>query len=219
MQGELFKLGSSGPVVEASRLSQPETTWLDRFRITLRLDHLSVVSILALVLYVLVFSFGVEKGKRMTLHEQETQKAKQEGLTKEVVLASVVEQDTLNKEGAPTTKELIPAVSSPEQKIKTSITGSGSTGRFTIQVATFNSKMRAEQEIKKLQEKGYHGFIIPGRKIYQVCVEMFEDVITAREKLAQLKSEGFLRRAWRNSNTPFHLEVDNLRTPGETLKK
>ena len=179
MQGELFNLGVSGKVApEASKFSQPPTNWLDRFRVTLRLDHLSIAAIFALVLYVLVFSFGVEKGKRMALRELEAQKIKQVEVAKELS-----QTDAL---------ALKPPVLSP---VLAKPTVSGPViGRFTIQVITFSSKdrARAEQAVQKLKEKGYQSFTITGKKTLQVCVETFEDAGIAREKLTQLKSDGFV---------------------------
>ena len=46
--------------------------------------------------------------------------------------------------------------------------------------------------MKKLREKGYQSFIIAGKKTFQVCVEIFEDAGLAREKLTQLKADGFV---------------------------
>ena len=178
MQGELFNLGGAETIVDASKPAEPSLTWLDRFRVTLRLDHLSIVAIFALVLYVLVFSFGVEKGKRMALGELEAQKAKQEVLTQE--LAQVKQPPAVQSSIANPKVHEPPTSSVPL------------TGRFTIQVVTFNTKSRAEQEVKKLKDKGYQSFIISSKKAQMVCLELFEDAGLAREKLTQLKAEGFV---------------------------
>lgn len=169
MQGELFQM--SGSVTDASKLSLSQPSWLDRFRVTLRLDHLSILGVSALVLYVLVFSFGVEKGKRMALRELAAEKAKQEEMTPPVVAVSTL----------PT-----PPVSGP--------TPSPAVGKYTIQVITFTSQSRAEEEVRKLKEKGYPSFIIPGGRFFQVCVDRFETLNEARQKLFLLKEEGFAPR-------------------------
>ena len=182
MQGELFNLGApQAATVNVSTLSESRSNWSDRFRITLRLDHLSIVAIFALVLYVLSFSFGVEKGKRIILREIEAQKTRQEETAKE--LAEVKMAGVLATPAVQPVAAKIPAMPPLQGAM---------TGRFTIQVITFNQKVRAEQEVKKLKDKGYQGFIIAGKKSFQVCVESFEDSALAKEKLTQLKADGFI---------------------------
>lgn len=179
MQGELFQI--SGAAVEPSKVSVNQLSWVDHFRVTLRLDHLSILSISALVLYVLVFSFGVEKGKRMGIRELEAEKAKKEILSRELSQAGAFVQ--LPQEKASTAevpKEVLPEV----QPAK-------GAGRYTIQVITFLSQSQAEEKVKKLKEKGHRSFIIPGGRYFQVCVDMFETMTEARQKLLRLKAEGF----------------------------
>ena len=188
MQGELFNLGGATTIVDASKPAESPVNWLDRFRVTLRLDHLSIVAIFALVLYVLVFSFGVEKGKRIALRELEAQKARQEVLTQELTQVKQVPPVpvAIPKE----TKEIVAAPIPKAPELPAS--SIPLTGRFTIQVVTFNTKSRAEQEVKKLKDKGYQSFIISSKKAQMVCVELFEDAGLARQKLTQLKAEGFV---------------------------
>ncbi len=183
MQGELFNLGMpQAATVNVSSLSERKSNWSDRFRVTLRLDHLSIVAIFALVLYVLSFSFGVEKGKRIILREIEAQKTRQEETAKEP--AEVKTAGALTMSGVQPVAAKIPATPPLQQ--------GAIAGKFTIQVITFNQKIRAEQEVKKLKDKGYQGFIIPGKKSFQVCVESFEDSALAKEKLTRLKADGFI---------------------------
>jgi len=152
--------------------------------VTLRLDHLSVLGISALVLYVLVFSFGVEKGKQIALRELEAKRTEAAALQESLVEAV---RDT-----APSMplKET-PAVDPPPSPKVAEVTPSSRVGRYTIQVITFTSQLRAEEEVKKFQEKGYPSFIIPGGRFFQVCVDRFENLTEARQKLLRLQAEGF----------------------------
>lgn len=183
MQGELFKM--AGPVTEASSPSVSQPSWLDCFRITLRLDHLSMIGISALVLYVLVFSFGVEKGKGITLRELEAEKAKGElsALPPPAtpLLDKAKPEETGNSPKTPlAVTSVAPQTLSPQK-----------TGKYTIQVITFTSQSRAEEEVRRLKEKGYQSFVIPGGRFFQVCVDAFENLTEARQKLMRLKIEGF----------------------------
>ena len=195
MQGELFSVGTARPVVDLPKISQPQVNWLERFQITLRIDHLSIVAIFALVLYVLVFSFGVEKGKGMVIKELEAGKAKQEEAARQLTQAEPVSEPASPKnEGIKQNLQATPLTLPHPKGVEITAPKGLAAGRFTIQVVTFNTKSRAEEEVKKLKAKGHQSFIISGKKTYQVCVEFFEDVGLAREKLGQMKSEGFVPR-------------------------
>jgi len=185
MQGELFKM--SGPVTEASQLSAGQANWLERFRVTLRFDHLSIFGVSALVFYVLVFSFGVENGKRIALRELQAEQEKKESLLRELRSA----ETPAPKETLP--PEVVPPPEAAEDSPLPAV------GKYTIQVITFLSQRRADEEVKKLKEKGYSSFIIPGGRFFQVCVDRFENMSEAREKLIQLRagrlapSDAFIR--------------------------
>ena len=182
MQGELFQM--SGAVTEASKVSSNQSRWIDLFRVTLRLDHLSVLSISALVLYVLVFSFGVEKGKQIALGELEAQRREAAAVKESSVEAVPEAVRPAPLKEAPSVDPL----ASPEV---VEVTPSPGVGRYTIQVITFTSESRAEEEVKRFQEKGYQSFIIPGGRFFQVCVDRFENLTEAREKLLRLRAGGF----------------------------
>ena len=187
MQGELFEVG--GPVVDASKISsKPTGGWKDAFRVTLRLDHLSVVAICALVMYVLVFSFGVEKGKRFAFEELRAEKAKKEMAEKELARALIGQETPLPAPGLG--MSALAQVSEKPQKEDGTLEA---TGRYTIQVITFKSQALAEEKVRQFKEKGYQSFIIPSGKYFQVCIESFESTRKAQEKLVELRAEGFAR--------------------------
>jgi cell division septation protein DedD len=179
MQGELFEV--KAPMLDASKLSQPG--WIDRFRITLRLDHLAVGAILALVLYVLVFSFGVEKGKRFALAELAAKELAS-------VTSSLQEAAPLPASAEPAlVPEEIPAPQ--ETALETAPEPSQVTGKYTIQLITFTSRAKAENEVKRLEKLGHRSFIIPGGKFYQVCIDAFQEMSEAKDGLTRLKADGF----------------------------
>ncbi len=187
MQGELFK-DSSRPGIEYPKPS-PAESWLNRFRITLRIDHLSVIAISALILYVLIFSFGVEKGKRMAFREQEAEQVRQKKIAEdlqEVQTETSIAEPALvsGQETSEPAEETMPVPAPTESGL------SVLTGKYTIQTITFTSRPKAEEEIKKLKAKGYRAFMIPSGKFFPVCVEAFETMSEAKEKLRELQSEG-----------------------------
>lgn len=191
MQAELFEM--SGPVVDAARIAKPSSGWMDQFRVTLRIDHLLIGGILALVLYVLVFSFGVEKGKRYAMDELKAEKMKQEQISKELIelkpllpssVTPVKTSDSELKTAPPTSQTASPSLA------LTVASAVPLNGQYTIQLITFKSRKRAEQEVERLKKLGYQGFIIPQGKFFQVCTDAFKNLGEAREELMRLRSEG-----------------------------
>lgn len=75
----------------------------------------------------------------------------------------------------------------PQRQTKPSI----SSGFYTIQVATFQSKNRAETLIKRLKDEKYSDLYIKTRgKWFEVCVGRFESYSKARgETLSKLRKE------------------------------
>lgn len=185
MQGELFDITGSGN--QTSQAVSPQPGWSERFRITLRLDHLSIGAILALVLYVVVFSFGMEKGKRFALDELRASQKKQETVENTHLIS---ERDTVSVSVSPV--ELKRKDAAPQALPKESVLpATAAAKKYTIQLITYTSRSRAEQEVKHLKDSGYEGFIIPGGKFLQVCVDGFENMNDARKKLMGLKRAGF----------------------------
>lgn len=187
MQGELFSVKTAGSISDSSRLNQAQPNWLDRFQFTLRLDHMAVAAISALVLYVLVFSFGVEKGKQMAAKEIRAERIKQRQIAQELLKSQAA---------APAVLPVVPRVHEPPTAPVSAPSvpaepRAAFNAKYTIQVITFTSRTRAEEEVKKLKDKGFSGFIIPGGKFFQVCVDGFEKMSDAKAKLLQLKQDGF----------------------------
>ena len=195
MQGELFEASQS--VAQAAKIQKSRTpNWLDLFQVTLRIDHLMIGSISALVLYVLVFSFGVERGKRYATDEIRSEKLRQEQIAQELPAPSLsvsMPKDTTSSKstslpvpsqaGAPATKE----VPTPATKIDSALPLSG---EYTIQIVTYKSKRQAEERVERLKNMGVRGFIVPQGKFFQVCADAFVDMKAARQKLTELKAEG-----------------------------
>ena len=195
MQGELFEASQS--IAQAAKIQKSRTpNWLDLFQVTLRIDHLMIGSISALVLYVLVFSFGVERGKRYATDEIRVEKLRQEQIAQELpapLLSVSMPKDTTSSKGsslpvpsqasAPTAKE----TPTPATKIDSALPLSG---EYTIQIVTYKSKRQAEERVDYLRKTGVRGFIVPQGKFFQVCADAFIDMKEARQKLTKLKAEG-----------------------------
>ena len=181
MQAELFEVAGSG--LGASRVSRVQTSWLSQVQVTLRIDHLLIGGILALVLYVLIFSFGVEQGKRYASVEVRAEKAKAAPAAQAETASSV---RSIQEATAPAS---IPVPAQP--LLPADITTAPIAGKYTIQLITFVSRPRAEEEIERLKKKGFEAFIIPQGRFFQVCAERFQSAKEAEKRLTELRTGGF----------------------------
>ncbi len=203
-QGELFEVSRAMEEKTSERFSKARTGWMDQFQVTLRLDHLSIFAILALVLYVLVFSFGVEKGKSFALDELAAQKDKEAQIAKELAekpatLPPAV-SETPKPAPAPAPIPVLPSPPKPDPRlpdgqgqaspavVPTAVTG----GKYTLQLVTYVAESRAQKEVERLKSIGLAAFILPVGIKFQVCAFGFESFKEAKEKLTTLKKEGFV---------------------------
>jgi len=201
MQKELF---AAVPVAALSdSFSQQKNSFLNRTRLSLRLDQMLAFVIGLLVIYVFVFSFGVETGKRYSTAELMAERAKRERVTEELSRkltegqqSAVIAIDAAKSSTQTATQgSITPAISSPSIKevVTPATQESGKpAGRYTIQTITVASKNTAEREIQKLAGMGHKAFVIPGGKKLQICVDGFESQKEASRAMKQLKNQGHI---------------------------
>lgn len=207
MQSDLFEIP---PPISVSQPPQ-KLAFLERSRISLRLDHFVLCVIVLMVFYVFIFSFGVEKGKRFAMAELKAERAKRQYVTEELT-KRVFEARDASQMGMQPGKLLSAAapasrIASSENSPKGAAEGTGMISnppanpapektivvvpaKYTIQLITYTSSKPAGEKIKMLAEKGKKAFIIPSGKFKQVCVDGFQSKANATETLRQLQSEG-----------------------------
>lgn len=181
---------------------QEKTDFLNKYKITLKLDQAIVAVISLLIIYVFVFSFGVESGKRYAMAEIRSERAKRERMAQELgekifanngAVQTATVSSRIDHSEAAVSSVAQPAVSTQAVSTEASapkapaVTASG---KFSIQIITFTAKSAAEQMIKKLASNGYQGMIIPSGKFLQVCVTGYETRESANLALTQLKAKG-----------------------------
>ncbi len=188
MQTELFDLPSPRTLSEEPAVAK--TSFLEKTFLTLRLDQAIGLALVLLVLYVLIYSWGVEKGKRSSPDTQvirsvpaavfpaEVPPAVVEMRSKEEV-SIAMPSASLPVEAPMTVAELpkpVAQVSKPD-------------GKFTIQHVTYITQSAADREIQKLSKMGYKAFVIPSGKHLQVCIAAFQTRQEAAEGLKQLRAK------------------------------
>jgi len=182
MQHDLF--GPAAPPPHAAYCAPPKADFLEKHRFSLRFDQAIVAFIGLLMVYVLVFSYGVEKGKRFAVAELKAERAKRESMAQEF------RQKLYEKDGAPTSPAAQTPAAQEDRPDSEPAAGDLPRGMYTIQVITFKSPSAAAREIGRYAEKGRRGFVIPSGSFHQVCIDRYETREKANQVLKELKGEG-----------------------------
>ena len=197
-QFELFP-ASAGP--DTHRAYKPRYLFSN---LTLSLENLVIVGIFVLMGGVVSFSLGVEKGKRLSRLNVETQGS-------HAVAAAVLETGLNSRDAAKTTNGL--SSSSLKSGVKTQETPKKTTTKiinpaptppsrtqepadaspeilnegYTIQVASFKSLKYAQQEAADLKKRGYDIIVLPKKGYSIVCVGKFSHKDEAKVLISRLK--------------------------------
>jgi len=190
MQTELFDLPSPQTFSEDSPALQP--SFLEKTFITLRLDQTIGLTLVLLVVYVLTFSWGVEKGKKSSQGSQVIRPVAAEAPSPEVpqtVVASVVTTPSATMIDESVPKEVPITVAELPKPVAKVLKPDG---KYTIQHVTYITQSAADREIQKLAKMGYNSFVIPSGKHLQVCIAAFQSRQDASRLLRQLRSQGLV---------------------------
>jgi len=181
MQPELFELSSPRVSEEAAPL---KPTFIERTSFNIRLDQAIGLAIVLLVFYALTFSWGVERGKRLSFETRAV--VKPATMTVETVAASEEPAPFLAKVKEPIPKETpIPVSELP----KPAVAVSKLVGKYTIQYVTYVTQSAADREVQRIAKLGHSSFVIPSGKHFQVCIEAFQTRQEASQLLKQLKAQ------------------------------
>ena len=190
MQTELFDLPSPRALSEESPVSK--TSFLEKTFITLRLDQAIGLTLALLVIYVLTFSWGVEKGKRSLRESQGIRPVSAEAVSpaaSQTIIASVAKTPSVVMTDESVPKE-VPITVSELPKPAAQVVRPD--GKFTIQHVTYITQSAADREIQKLAKRGYSSFVIPSGKHLQVCIAAFQSRQDASQLLRQLRAQGLV---------------------------
>ncbi len=180
--------------------------FIERARLSISLDKLLFGLLAGLIFFVLVFSLGVQYGKRSAL----------ESLLKSERSAGSQTPGTLARvRGEPRAPTVLGALLTPAEVPAKIETGAGvpveepvprvdawgsamDTGAvaepleragYTIQLITYLALERAAREVERLRQDGFDSFIIPSGQFFQVCADTFESREAAKGRLAQVKQD------------------------------
>ncbi len=199
MQRDLF----NDPLTETENSLPAESGgFLHKFQITLGMDQILLASISLIAYSCLIYGLGVWTGSRVSLKDlfnrpshvtvpvpaplTEAPKAAE---TVDPVKVSISAGTTENK------ADINAESSSPEKSSAIEVVNltaaSSVKGKFTIQVVAYKQLNEANRFSEKLSQKGLQSFVLTQKSYHNVCVANFLSKQTARQFLAQLKSQGW----------------------------
>ena len=170
-QGELFaefqtQQAKGAPYLKKGMLSGK------KFTLNLSYENIILVFISLIMLLVIFFSLGVEKGKRLVQNNRrehstrlKNEISEEETMVKNNAMSEKKESDTA--EYKRTVSEEIEIEGKREAKEKTTILP---LKPYTIQVVAFKKTESANREMERLKNKGFDTFLIHSDKWIQVCV-------------------------------------------------
>jgi cell division septation protein DedD len=199
-QFELFP-GSPGSCDEATRPRYLFT------HLTLSLENLVVAGIVSLVVLIVAYSFGVEKGKLVAedFGHQERGAATAVSVNNRQPTALEEKQPSARQAPAETVLEpvrMIAEVTAGSDASRTAAeavqkVAENISGKYTIQVASFRKEKHAREEADVLKQKGYEILVLPKGDYSIVCVGKFENKDEAKsfsKKLKQQYKDFLIRR-------------------------
>lgn len=160
------------------------------------------VGIAVIMLMVLVFSLGVERGKRLVAQPAAEKVAEQ---LKPVAVAQEPKPEpeaakpatgvgVISLERVDAEKPKVPA---PPPAESGAARVRKNTNIFTLQIVAYRSKKTAQKEINKLSEKGFDPFIITEGGYYQICVGEYRNKDELKKRLGELQKNykgSFIRK-------------------------
>ena len=117
------------------------------------------IIIIAFIISLISFSLGVEKGKKLT------------------------------KQAQSKTELEVEQIISPEPLLEEKLEIKQDISRYTVQVASFKTKLYAQKEAKRLEKKGLRALVMPKGNYVIVCVGDFTEKKQARIAQNQLKDK------------------------------
>lgn len=182
-QGELFSEFETEKTKKPGYLFRRDIELGKKITLNLSYENLLLFAIVFIMLLVVFFSLGVEKGKRVAVtHVKVEAYSRLHGLAEEERLADAegkVTAPVIDKSDVPKVAKTIETAEEKE--------GDVSAKKYTVQVIAFKNAENAEKEMRRLKNEGYEAFIIPSKEWLQVCVGRYGNMEQSKADFEVLK--------------------------------
>ena len=181
-QFELFPVKSQDSAGTPGRIRSPIND------LTLSVENIIVVCIVLMMAFILLFSFGVERGRRIASASQGPVKANEGEIAKPFVreATETIEVKIDPKELVSENEEAVEDREIIQVPIEKQLTEEQ---LFTVQVASFKTKSHAQKEAESLGKMGTETFVLPKGSYTIVCVGKFAERAKADKFSRTLKSK------------------------------
>lgn len=198
MQKDLFDSQKSNlpPITDTEKANFLQST-----KITLALDQILFIFIGLLVTVVIVYTMGVERGKRF---ERTKVSRSYSGVMQAPVAVSLSREPLISPmsvdlslassastpvQSATAVKKAFPhSEASSMIPAKLADLSAKPNGKYTLQIIAYKQKSIAEALNQKLQKQGLHSFVYQAGQYYNVCADGFESRQQAAAYLKDLKT-------------------------------
>lgn len=154
------------------------------FAVTLRIDKLVFISIAIIMMMVIVYALGVERGRFVTAR----------------MAAPARAVKTLTAKTTPETRPQ--AVNAPDaaaavvKETTAAMVKDTAVKPYTIAVASLSKKETAIEESAKMKAKGFDAFVVYSKPYYVVCVGAFADKTSNTSQAELINVKRFRRDAY-----------------------
>jgi len=193
-QGELFAEFETLSTKKRSYFFRQEMTLEKKIILNLSYENLILFFIVFIMLLVIFFSLGVEKGRRSALRTGQiiVDKSAPNVIEKKMPIeekkVEIVTSETVQMKEAEGTK----TSKATDEKV-TEVSGK----YYTIQIIACKKEEYAKKEIERLKNEGYDAFIIPFNDWMQICVGKYASIEESKKDLDILKKRyptGYIRK-------------------------
>ncbi|MFA5087455.1 MAG: SPOR domain-containing protein [Candidatus Omnitrophota bacterium] len=160
--------------------------------LSLSLDKVLLMIVATLMLMVLSFSLGIERGKRAVPARMRSAEIDEKAVATSEAINIPVKETV--EEGQPASVEtfhndpvIMKASIQPPENLKSVTESLG--GMYTVQVASFKKEESAQGEAKRLKKRGYEIFVLWKGNHSVVCVGKFSNKEKAKVFSGKLKKE------------------------------
>lgn len=178
-QLEMFNLDADGRAEDRGASARDPS----RLKITREYKKLILKGIALILISLLAYSRGVEKGKRLAVSFAE-------GLTQNAAVKEAAARTvSVNSNSAATAATVVDKNAVIPKTPEAVIAPKPETGKqnYTIQVASISKDKNAKNELARLRNKGYTAFSLVKGKYTVICVGKFEEKVEAINNLEKLK--------------------------------
>jgi len=197
MQKELFNEIHKAEVnkQESVPAGENQSSPLERIRVTLSLEKVLFLGLVYVVGFVLAYSLGFQNGQGSVPSSAPQFEIKRALVSfwdsliasKNQANVTALPEDA-NKNDTSGNISDAKSITPVEGRAPETPQSVDAQGLYTIQLVTYKSRSRADQEVKALEDKGLESFLIPSGKYYQVCVHKVRAKDEASKRLIELKA-------------------------------